>query len=332
MSFVPKIRLPKSCQADAPWRFSFKDWLRVIKLTGGEIEHDNVAVIAAGVAFFSLLAVFPLITACLSIFGYFADPIAVEQQLSAVSSVLPREAWEILDTQIKAVTNAPNKGLGLGILFGLSLALYSAGSGIRAMMRAMNVAYGEREKRKRIHFYALAVSMTVSVTVFMFVALAVIVGVPALLNLIRLDDAASRLAGYLPWIILICVFAFATAALYRIGPSRRQAKFRLIMPGVIFSTLAWVGMSYLFSAFVAEFGNYNKTYGSLSAVIILLIWFWLTAFVVIVGAELNAELERHTCVDTTRVPAQPIGSRGAAMADYHHPTPDDTPDLLHGNF
>jgi len=126
--------------------------------------------------------------------------------------------------------------------------------------------------------------MTVSVTVFMFVALAVIVGVPALLNLIRLDDAASRLAGYLPWIILICVFAFATAALYRIGPSRRQAKFRLIMPGVIFSTLAWVGMSYLFSAFVAEFGNYNKTYGSLSAVIILLIWFWLTAFVVIAHA------------------------------------------------
>lgn len=311
-----KSRLPVSCEADAPWRFSFKDWLRVIQFTGAEIEHDNVAVIAAGVAFFSLLAVFPLITACLSIFGYFADPAAVEQQLSAVSSVLPKEAWDILDAQIKAVTNAPNKGLGLGILFGLSLALYSAGSGIRAMMRAMNVAYGEREKRGRVHFYALAISMTVSVTVFMFVALAIIVGVPALLNFVNLDKAASRLAGYMPWIILISVFAFSTAALYRIGPSRRPAKFRWILPGVIFSTLAWMGMSYLFSTFVAEFGNYNKTYGGLSAVIILLVWFWLTAFVVIVGAELNAELERHTCVDTTRGKDRPLGERGAAMADY----------------
>ena len=323
MNFVWKIRLPRSCQADAPWRFSFKDWLRVIKLTGAEIEHDNVPVIAAGVAFFSLLAVFPLITACLSIFGYFADPIAVEQELSAVSSVLPREAWEILDTQIKAVTNAPNKGLGLGILFGLSLALYSAGSGIRAMMRAMNVAYGEREKRGLIQFYALAIGLTVSVTFFMFASLAVIVGVPALLSFIRLDGAAQWLARYMPWIILVWIFAFATATLYRIGPSRRQAKFRWIVPGVIFATVAWMGMSSLFSLFVAEFSTYNKTYGSLSAVIILLIWFWLTAFVVIVGAELNAELERHTCVDTTRGPKRPIGARGAAMADYRHPEPGD---------
>ena len=317
-----KTRLPIMCEADAPWRFSLRDWLRVLKQTTVEIEKDNVGVIAAGVAFFSMLAVFPLITACLSIFGYFADASAVEQQLGAVSGLLPKEAWEILDAQIKAVVSAPNTGLGIGIIFGLALALYSAGSGIRAMMRAMNVAYGEREKRGFVQFYALAIGLTVSVTLFMFGALAVIVGVPALLSFIRLDGAAQWLARFMPWIILISIFAFAVTTLYRIGPSRRPAKFRWIMPGVIFATLAWMSMSFLFSLFVAEFSTYNKTYGSLSAVIILLVWFWLTAFVVIVGAELNAELERHTCVDTTRGPKRPIGARGAAMADYRHPKKD----------
>lgn len=316
MSDKPKRRLPLANNADAPWRFSYRDWLRVIKQTGIELENDNVAVIAAGVAFFSLLAVFPLITACLSIFGFFADPAAVEQQLNAVSSVLPKQAWEILDAQIQGVIKAPGSGLGFGILLGLALALYSAGSGIRAMMRAMNVAYGEREKRGFVQFYALAIGLTFSVTLFMFAALAVIVGVPALLNFIRLDGAAVWLARYMPWIILISMFAFATATLYRIGPSRRQAKFRWVFPGVLLATVAWMSMSALFSLFVAEFSTYNKTYGSLSAVIILLVWFWLTAFVVILGAELNAELERHTRVDTTRGKDRPIGKRGAAMADY----------------
>jgi len=221
--------LPFVCNADAPWRFGLWDWLRVLKQTGLEIEKDNVAVIAAGVAFFSLLAVFPLITACLSIFGYFADPAAVEQQLSAVSSLLPKEAWEILDAQIEAVITAPDTGLGFGILFGMALALYSAGSGIRAMMRAMNVAYGEREKRGLIQFYALAIGLTVSVTFFMFASLAVIVGVPALLSFIRLDGAAQWLARDMPWIILVWIFAFATATLAhrsargrhgRLSPSR----------------------------------------------------------------------------------------------------------------
>lgn len=314
-----KHRLPLVCDADTPWRFSRRDWLQVLKQTGLEIEKDNVAVIAAGVAFFSLLAVFPLITACLSIFGYFADTAAVEQQLSTISSLLPKEAWEILDAQIKAVTSAPERGLGFGILFGIALALYSAGSGIRAIMRAMNVAYGEREKRGFFQFYALAIGLTISVTLFMFASLAVIVGVPALLNFIHLEGAAQWLAQFMPWIILISIFAFATATLYRIGPSRRKAKFRWIIPGAIFATLAWMAMSAMFSLFVAEFSTYNKTYGSLSAVIILLVWFWLTAFVVIIGAELNAELERHTCVDTTRGAKRPIGARGAAMADYRHP-------------
>ena len=302
--------------ARSPLEFSARDWWRIIKNTVRETDDDNVAVVAAGVAFFCLLAVFPLLTACLSIYGYFADPQKVQDLLYSISALLPADAWAVLDSQINAIVTAPDAGLGLGIAIGLLIALWSAGSGIRAIMRAMNIAYGERETRTLTMFYALAGSMTLSMIIFMWVALAVIVGVPALLSLLKLEGLTATFTRVLPWILLISMFGFAAGILYRFGPSRRPAKKRWVFPGIVFTTLAWLGISYGFSKFVASFGRFNAVYGSLSAVIILLVWFWLTAFVVIVGAELNAEMERHTGVDTTRGPDRPIGKRGAAMADY----------------
>jgi len=237
-----------------------------------------------------------------------------------VNSVLPQEAWEVLNRQITSVIMAPNAGLGLGIAIGFLIALWSAGSGIRAIMRAMNIAYGETETRNPAMFYALAASMTLSMIIFVWVALAVIIGVPALLHILKLDDAISVFSRILPWLLLISMFGFAAGILYRFGPSRRPAKKRWVFPGIVFTTLMWLTISFSFSKFVAAFGNYNAIYGSLSAVIILLIWFWLTAYTVIVGAELNAEMERHTTVDTTRGPDRPLGERGAAMADWKHNT------------
>jgi membrane protein len=277
-----------------------------------------VAIVAAGVAFFSLLAIFPLITACLSIYGYFADPSQVQGLLRNVNSVLPQDAWEILNRQITAVISAPGGKLGLGIAVGLLIALWSAGAGIRAIMRAMNIAYGERETRNLATFYALAASMTLSMIVFVWIALAVIIGVPAILHLLKLDGAVAIFSRFLPWVLLVSMFGFAAGVLYRFGPSRRPAKKRWVFPGIVFTTVTWLLISFGFSKFVAAFGNYNAIYGSLSAVIILLIWFWLTAYTVIVGAEINAEMERHTTVDTTRGPDRPLGERGAAMADYVH--------------
>lgn len=312
---LPSLEYP-TCKATSPLQFSLRDWWQVTRCVWREIGEDNVIIVAAGVAFFTMLAIFPLITACLSIWGYFADPVQVQNQLEQISGLLPREAWEILNAQITAVVTAPHAGLGLGIAIGLLIALWSAGSGIRAMMRAMNVAYGEKEKRGLAAFYALASGLTFSVLLFLWLALAVIIGVPAALSLLRLEGMTAFVTRWLPWISLIGIFAAATLTLYRIGPSRRPAKIRWVMPGVIFATLSWLLISAGFSRFVAEFESYNKTYGGLSAVIILLVWFWLTALVVIIGAEINAELERHTQVDTTRGPDRPLGERGAAMADY----------------
>ncbi len=283
-----------------------------------EIKDDNVAIVSAGVAFFTMLALFPLITACLSIYGYVADPASAQGHLEVVSGLLPGQAWSLVNNQVQTVASAPNARLGIRIAFSLLLAHWAAGAGIRAMMRALNIAYGEQEKRHMGQFYGLASILTLSMTIFIWASLAVIVGLPALLAILKLEEMSAGLTRLLPWVLLISIFALSTTILYRYGPSRRPAKMRWLFPGVLFATAGWLMISAGFSYFVLTFDTYNATYGSLSAVIILLIWFWLTAYTVIIGAEINAEMERHTIVDTTRGPDRAIGSRGAAMADFRH--------------
>jgi len=305
-----------SCDVVSPLKFTRKDIWHIAKCSWGEISRDNVPIIAAGVAFFALLALFPLISACLSIYGYLADPASAQNHLNQISSLLPPEAWSLINAQVQSVASAPKTGLGLRIICSLLFAFWAAGAGIRAMMRALNIAYEEREKRHPIKFYSLAFLLTLSMALVIIAALGVIVGLPALLNILKLDDISGVLTRWLPWGLLVTVFALMTTVLYRYGPSRRPAKLRWLMPGVLFAALSWLLISAGFSHFVSAFNTYNATYGSLSAVIILLIWLWLTSFAIIMGAEINGEMERHTSSDTTQGPDRPIGERGAVMADY----------------
>ena len=307
-----------TCNAATPFGFNRKDLWHISKCSFGEINRDNVSIVAAGVAFFALLALFPLITGCLSIYGYLADPTSAEGHLSLVSGLLPEEVWSLINGQVQSVASAPKTGLGLRIICSLLLALWAAGAGIRAMMRALNIAYDEKEKRNPIKFYGLAFILTMSMTIFISASLVVLVGLPTVLSFLKLEDISGILTKWVPWGLLIAIFALTTTVLYRYGPSRRPAKMRWLLPGVLFATIVWLIISAGFSYFVTHFSTYNATYGSLSAVIILLVWLWLTAFIVIMGAEINAEMERYTLVDTTRGPDRPIGQRGAAMADYRH--------------
>lgn len=302
--------------ARSPHRMTFRDWIQVSRRVVQQINEDNVGIVAAGVAFFSLLAVFPLISAAVSVYGYFADPNDVYNLIASVSAVLPSEAWSVINEEVIRLVTKPRQQLGFGIFISLFFALFSAGSGVRAVMRSMNIAYGERETRKPLKFFGLAVLMTVAIIVFMWAALGIILGVPAALHILRLDGIAALMARSLPWVLLLFMFGVGTSIVYQYGASRRAPKLRWVMPGVIFSTLCWIGISVGFSIFVTHLGRYDATYGSLSAVIILLIWFWLTALIVITGAELNAELERQTLADSTRGPDKPVGERGARMADY----------------
>ena len=304
------------CDADSPWKYGLSDWLDVLKRTWKEAHHDNVSVIAAGVAFFSLLAVFPLITAALSTFSFFADPGDVNGLTSTFASFLPGEAYAILESQVNSVLAAPPINASFGIVLSLGFAFISAGAGIRAMMRAMNVAYEEIESRNPFVFFAFGLLMTLGSLIFVWVSLFIIIGVSAALSHTSFEHSASFSTRTLPWFLLIVIFCFACGVMYRFGPSRRPARKRWVLPGIAFALLSWIAISFGFSKFVTHFGAYNETFGGIASVIILLIWLWLTAMVVILGAELNSELERQTVADTTRGPCRPIGSRGAAMADF----------------
>ncbi|MEP3654559.1 MAG: YihY/virulence factor BrkB family protein [Litorimonas sp.] len=304
------------CDVDSPWKYGLSDWWSVIKRTWKEAHHDNVSVIAAGVAFFSLLAVFPLITAALSTFSYFADPGDVQGLTSTFATLLPGEAYAILEGQVNSVLAAPPINASFGIVLSLGFAFISAGAGIRAMMRAMNVAYEEVESRNPAVFFLFGMLMTLGSLIFVWASLFVIIGVSAALAHTNIVDTAGFSSRTLPWMLLVTIFCFACGVMYRFGPSRRPARKRWVFPGIAFALVSWLAISFGFSKFVVHFGAYNETFGGLASVIILLIWLWLTAMVIIVGAELNSELERQTIVDTTRGPCRPLGSRGASMADF----------------
>jgi len=304
------------CCVTNPLRFSARDWWTITKLTYGEIEEDNVFIVSAGVAFFSMLAIFPMITAGLSIYGFFADPLVAQKQLLTISDLLPPDVWGLINDQVMAVTGKENKAIGFKIILGILAALWASGAGIRAMMRGLNIAYGEVDNRNFFIRSVLAFGFTIGAIMMMLISLTVIIGVPSALMVLELDGVTARLTKVLPWGLLVFAFGVSCTMLYRYGPSRRPAKLRWVIPGVIFATLSWLCISAGFSKFVSAFGTYNKTYGSLGAVIVLLVWLWLTNFVIIMGAEINGEMERHTSKDTTRGPDRPIGQRGAAMADY----------------
>ncbi|GHA93695.1 ribonuclease [Algimonas arctica] len=300
----------------SPLQFRPHEYAQIVARMFVQTSRDNVPVVAAGVAFFALLSIFPLISASLSIYGYFADLSDIQGLANFLRPLMPESAWVIISDQIASVVSAPSTELSLRIVFSLLFALYTAGAGIRAILRAMNVAYGEEEKRSVLQFYAVAFGMTLGMFAFVYLSLLIIIGIPAALAFLNLDRTASVFAGNLPWVVLITVFMLGSGFVYRFGPSRRWARKRWIVPGVLFTTVSWLMISWAFSFFVRNFGQYEATYGGISAVVVLLLWFWLTAMTVIIGAELNAEMERQTLADTTRGPERPVGKRHARMSDF----------------
>ena len=275
-----------------------------------------MSIIAAGVAFYGMLAVFPAITSFVSLYGLLADPTDVQSQFAALKGFIPDQAWSLMNKQLQAVASSSQRGLGIGALIGLGIALWSGGAGIRALMTALNIAYREEEKRSFVRFYGTAFLFTVAIVMVGILSLGVIVVVPVVLNLIKLGALTEALIKVTPWLVLAAVITIALGALYRHGASRRAPKTRWVSPGAVLATFLWLLSSILFSFYVANFASYNQTYGSLGAVVILLMWFWISAYIVLLGAELNAEMEHQTAEDTTEGRAKPLGERGAYVADH----------------
>jgi membrane protein len=301
--------------AAKPTEIPRSGWWDILKRTWQQIGEDNISIVAAGVAFYALLSIFPSFTALVSLYGLVADPAAVQKQIAAAQGFLPAEATKLLADQLQSLVESPKTGIGVGLAISVTLALWSARAGTGAMMTALNIAYGEPERRNFVKFNLVAFGLTVGMILFGIVALLTVAVIPAVLKFLWLPESLSWLITLIRWPILAAFTIFALAALYRFGPSREKAQWQWVTPGSTMATVLWIIASIGFSIYVSKFGDYNKTYGSLGAIIILLTWFWISAYIFLGGAELNAEMEHQTARDTTTGAEKPLGRRGARMAD-----------------
>ncbi len=287
-----------------------------------KIGRDRVVALAAGVTFYSLLAIFPAIAALVALYGIFADPATIASHLDGLSGVLPTGALEVLRDELNRLASQRGGTLGLTFLVGLGTSLWSANAGIKALFDALNLVYEEEEKRGLIRLNAISLAFTTGAILFLLVALAAIVVLPVAMNFVGLPDVTETVVKAVRWPALFLVVALALAAIYRYGPSHTEARWRWITWGSAFAALAWLAASALFSWYAENFGSYNKTYGSLGAVIGFMIWLWLSTIIILLGAELDAEMEHQTARDTTVGGDKPLGARGASMADTVGPATD----------
>jgi membrane protein len=302
-------------EAETPKDIPKKGWLQIVKRAWKEAKTDQVPLLAAGVAFYSFMAMFPAMIAAVMLYGLVRDPADVQRQVDELSKTLPSDAASLLTTQLEAITSTSSGSLGLGLLVSLMLALWSASGGVGNIMSAVNIAYDEEETRGFVKRKLLSLGLTLAAIVFVVVTISLVAVAPALLdNLVDAGPVRWAIeAGR--WLGLIAAMAIALAVLYKVAPDRDDAKFSWVSVGAVVATVVWVLASLGFSLYVDNFGSYNKTYGALAGVVVLLLWLWLTMYVVLLGAEINAEAEQQTLKDTTVGPEEPLGQRDAVKAD-----------------
>lgn len=302
-------------EADRPREIPSRGWKDIAKRVKGQMKEDKLSMIAAAVAFYGLLAVFPALVALVGIYGLLADPAQVERQVQSMSGMLPPQAAEILLTQLHDLASTDRTALGFGAIAGLLLALWSASGAVRTLMEALNVAYDEEEERGFFRFYGTAILLTLAAIVGVILAIALVIALPAVLGLVGLSGIVDVAVRIVRWPILAALAILGFAVMYRYGPSRRGPKWRWVSWGAFVGVALWIVGSALFSLYVTRFGNYNETYGAAGAVVILLMWFLLSSYAILIGAEINAEMERQTRKDTTSGPERSMGARGAYAAD-----------------
>lgn len=302
--------------ASKPHHIPRRGWWHILQRVYSDVIEDNVLVIAAGVAFFGLLAIFPAVTALISIAGYALDPNDVAAELDELATLLPENAATIIQDQVVQVTGSSDSATGLLSILSLMLAVYGATRGVKTLMAGINVAYGEKERRGFLRLNFTAYVLT-SVLIFgVLVSLAMMIGTPAALRFLGVARFIETLVLVAQFALLSVMSVGGLAFLYRYAPSRRAPKWRWVLPGAILATFLWMIGTMGFSTYAQNFGSYNETYGALGGVIILLTWMWLSAFIILLGAEVNAEMEHQTRRDSTAGRRErPMGQRGAVKAD-----------------
>jgi membrane protein len=269
-----------------------RGWREVLKLLYGNVSEHRVTAIAAGVTYFALLAIFPFIGSIVAVYGLFGDVSALGSYLDQLSSVLPGGAIEIVGDQLKRVAEGGRTTLGLAFLGGLAMSLWSANAGVKALFDALNIVYGAKETRGFFKLNAISLAFTAAAIVFLLLAIAVVVVLPMVLKFVGLEAFTERLVTIARWPLLLGGIVLALALIYRFGPCRENAQWHWITVGSAITSIAWIVFSLAFSYYAANFGSYDKTYGSLGAVIGFMTWMWLSVMVLLAGAEIDAVIER----------------------------------------
>jgi membrane protein len=298
--------------SDIPW----KGWRQVIHRTYLEIASDRISLVAAGCAFYATLALFPAITMLISIYGLVFDPRTVEPQLQVIKELLPPAAFSLIAERVHSLVSQGKATLGFSVLVSTMIALWSSSTGTKSMLSALNMAYEERERRGFLRFQAMGLTMTLCGILGAIVALVILVFLPVAIEFVGLDAYSKALLRVASLGLLIAFVMTSLSLLYYFGPSRTSAQWRWITPGSSIATLLWLTASVLFSLYVGHISSYDTSYGPIGAVVGVMMWFWVSAYAVLLGAELNAELELQTSEDTTTGPPKAFGERGAFVADH----------------
>jgi membrane protein len=307
---------PYGRDAMRPYHIPLKGWWQVAQRAWSESSHDNLSVVAAGCAFYALFAIFPALSALIALYGLNADPATVEQQFGMLASVLPAQAYDMVIEQIRRIAEGSGRVLGWSFALSLTLSLWSVMSLTQAIFAALNIAYEEPERRSLLRFYLSAFTFALVGILSGVTGLFAIVYVPILFTYAGYSQEFEFIVKVGRWPLLALLALIILALLYRYGPCRRSAKWHWVSVGSVFATAVWLLASAGFSFYVANLAHYDSTYGSLGAVIVLLFWLYISFYIVLLGAEINAELELQTAQDTTRGESKPMGKRGAFVADH----------------
>lgn len=301
--------------AERPSQIDRAGWWDVLVRVKNEIGQDNASLIAAGLALYALLAVFPALTAAVSLYGLLASPEQVASQFQGIAGILPQQASEILGGAMRDIAGRQDGALGAGVAVGVLIALWSARKGMVALMQATNIAYDEEENRGFFRQILVSLAFTLGAVVAFLVVLALAVALPLALQGLGLPEFLQVALGALRWVVLWFLVVLGLSVVYRFAPDRSEPKWRWVTWGSALAATLWIVGSVLFAFYVRNFGSYGATYGALGGIVVLLMWFYLSGFIVILGAEVNAEMEHQTERDSTTGRPRPMGERGAHVAD-----------------
>jgi membrane protein len=301
--------------AETPPAIPARGWKDVAWRVWKALTEDRIMLIAGGVTFYLLLALFPALVAFMSIYGLFLDPATAVDQAQTLNGVMPPAAVSLIADQLTRLASKPEQTLTFGLIMSILVAFWSANGGVKAIIEGLNVAYDEREKRSFLHVNAVAFCFTLGAMVLMIALIVAVAVIPAMLALLNLGTVGDLIIRLVRWPLLVLLLGVALTVLYRLGPSRRPPEWRWVTWGSGFATVAWLIMTIAFSTYLDRIADFNATYGALAAPIGFLLWVWLSIIVIILGGEINAEMEHQTAMDTTTGPDRPMGGRDAVMAD-----------------